>query len=180
MLASCSRREETPQQTKKESTSPLRDALEKVQITPSDMENKFTISTTFLKGRDVLKYVKRPSQDVEIAEQIFSDPKTKSDAAKIILLILKYASLDSAKEETRINFSILESLLKKSEFSVKEFAINVFGEESMGIVFSGRKYPLFLYCRIGDVLIKVNGSDTSTMKDLIQVVKIIEKKMNKK
>ncbi len=152
-------------------------SLDDILLTDKDVGGNYLIKTSSYSGRKALSFLKKPRQDVEIVKQVFSDPDNPDETRVITLLLLKFGSSDLAETETKINFSILENLLKKADLSVEEFEINVLGDESMGIVFSGRKYPLYLYCRIHNYLIKLNGGSKRQMEELINLVKVIERKL---
>jgi len=184
-LHACSRSSEPPQppdteqkriSTHDNTTSQI--DLTQLLINQDDIHHKFQINTSFYSNRELLKFLKKPSSSVEGFQQTFIDTTQQQEASKITMVVLKFPDKNSCTEEARINFSILRNILKKDNLAIDAFDINMFGEESMGLVFTGKKYPLYLYCRTGRIFIKLNGGKKRQMEELIKLLEIIDNKIN--
>ncbi|MEW6534225.1 MAG: hypothetical protein AB1454_01250 [Candidatus Auribacterota bacterium] len=180
LLPSCSPEQESPEKKpvhKTHDRSSADASVDSPVITLGDISGKFKISTTVLDGRDTLKYLKKPRTDTLVFNQVLTDKEFQDEEHSINLFIIKFTDHISAEEEARINFAILENLLKKPDSVVREFEMNTIGDESMAISFAGRQFPLYLYTLSGNYFVKLNGGSKRGMEELIELARIIKNKI---
>jgi len=185
-LCACSPKKNKPAKNKKDNTEKKETVTEQIynitlgDIAIKDNESKFNVSTFTFDERRSLRFLKKPQADILTLQQIFTDTNSHKEADQIILLLFIFPDTEHAKTESKINFNLLENLLKKSQNNVIGFEKNIFGDESMGLVLSNRPYPIFLYCRIGNIFIKLNGGMNRQTDEVINILKTIETKLKTK
>ena len=176
LLSSCS-----PPEDKEKHLStnpkPLDVVLSDIALLPSDLNKKYLINNLHLTGDKCKPFLKKLQKNVSITEQTLDYINDPSDSKKIVLLIFKFDSAISAKKEADINFNILENMLKRKETDVQTFSVNIVGDNSIGVVFANKTAPLYLYCRINNIFIKINGGKNLHMDELIKIMAIIKDKV---
>ncbi|GEM_PF-2001099 len=182
IFTACSQKNDKPAKKKsaaiKENTiSDINYNINVGELAITSTESKFAISTYEFDERKSLRFLKKPQTGVTTLQQIFVDPTNKDETSQIILLIFKFHNHENAEDEAKINLNLLENLLKRSHTDVVTFDKNLFGDESLGLVLSNRPYPIFLYCRIGNIFIKLNGGKNRQNEEVVNILKIIETKL---
>lgn len=156
---------------------PLDVMLSDIGLASSDVNKKYRINNLHLTGDKCLPFLKKSQKNVSMIQQTLTSINDPSDSDKIVLLILKFYSAVSAKKEADINFNILENMLKRKETDVETFSINIVGDNSIGVVFANKSSPVYLYCRINNIFIKINGGKNLHMDELIKIMDIIKDKI---
>jgi len=176
LLSSCSPPEdkEKPISTK---PKPLIVTLSNISLTLSDISKKYRIDNVHLEGNKCLPFLKKPLKNVSMIQQTLTSIQDPSNSNKIVLLILKFDSAASAKKETDINFNILETMLKRKETDVETFSVNIVGDNSIGVVFANKISPVYLYCRINNIFVKINGGKNLHLDELIKIIDTIKNKI---
>lgn len=184
ILSSCSQSPESSVEKQNESKSEQAAgelgnpcSFSKLPIDENEFKGKYDIRTTFFSPRESIKLLKKPITGIETFQQTLLVRNKPEDTHSITIIALQFPDEAQCMEETQINFSILKNVLTKKNLAIDSFAINTYGDESMGIVFTGKKYPLYLYCRKGAVLLKLNGGENMQMEELVEVLKIIISKL---
>ncbi|MCB1195971.1 hypothetical protein KDK77_07280 [bacterium] len=149
----------------------------KLPIGENELKGKYHIQTSFFSPRESIKLLKKPITGIEAFQQSLIVHNQPEDTHLITIIALQFPDEAQCIEETQINFSILKNVLTKKNLAIDSFAINTYGDESMGIVFTGKKYPLYLYCRKGTVLLKLNGGEKMQMEELVEALKITISKL---
>ncbi len=176
LLSSCSPSENKEKRLTTD-PKPLDIILSDIALVSSDLNKKYRINNLYLAGNKCLPFLKKHQKNVSMTEQTLSSINDPSDSNRIVLLIFKFNSAVSAKKEADINFNILENMLKRKETDVETFSVNIVGDNSIGVVFANKSAPLYLYCRINNIFIKINGGKSLRMDELIKIMAIIKDKV---
>ncbi|MDX9703629.1 MAG: hypothetical protein RBU23_11380 [Candidatus Auribacterota bacterium] len=188
ILTACSPSSQPPENGSTESTAKkdsrvtvlYQDSLTQLAVSNETLKKNYVISTQYFSDRDSIPYLKKPRLDTDILLQDFYPQDKQDESDRITMMIIQFPDISSAKEETEINFSILENQAKRDSVNIQSFETNTIGDESIAITFqSERKYPVYLYARISNILIKINGGKNQNMEHLIEIANSVRNQLNR-
>ncbi len=151
-------------------TSLFPDNLNFLAISSNTLKLPTIITTEYINGDVTINYLKQPLISVNILLQTIFPADDHNESKKISALVIRFPDITSAEKEAKINFDILKAQAKHDSVNIQTFETNTLGDESIAITFyPDRKYPVYLYTRIQNILIKINGGREQNMENLLEV-----------